>query len=700
MLKLDSAISEINRVGSTTAKRLKLLEINTVKDLLLYFPFRYDDFSEPKKIADIKPGDSVNILVNIELIQNKKSFKRRLQITEALVSDDTGQIKVVWFNQPFIAKSLLVGDKVSLAGRVDSGYSGQVLSSPAYEKIGLNGTVHTQGLVPNYHLTANVTHKQIRYLVKDVIGLAKDLNDWLPGETIKEQKLVSLSEAIHKIHFPRNQADIDLARRRLGFDELFLVQLQAQLIKLDLEINSASSIRFKEAETKDFVDNLPFKLTNAQRKASWEIIKNLENYRPMSRLLEGDVGSGKTLVATMALLNTALNGFQGVLMVPTEILASQHFESLCRSLKNTKLRIGIITGSRRELNHNNFEDKASIKKIKKFDASFIIKNADIIVGTHALIQDKIEFNKLALAVIDEQHRFGVAQRKTLLGKSGNYGLVPHLLSMTATPIPRSLALVMYGDLDLSVLDELPANRKIIKTKVVTENERQKAYDFIKMQVAEGRQVFVVCPLIEEGDVGGKKSVKEEFERLDKEIFKDLPIGLMHGKLKPKEKAQVMADFLEAKTKVLVSTSVIEVGVDVPNASVMMIENAEQFGLAQLHQFRGRVGRGQYQSYCMLMTNASGNSLKRLEAMEKFSDGFALAKVDLKYRGPGEVYGTMQKGYLDLKIASLFDFPLMKEAKMAAERVMSKLANNKDKLEALYPKIAAELGDWEKRIHLE
>lgn len=671
----------------------------------MYFPFRYDDFSQVKKISEIKAGESVNIVANIELIQNKKSLRRRMQITEALVSDDSGQLKVVWFNQPFIAKSLAVGDRVSLAGKVDSGYSGEVLTSPVYEKVGAGDAVHTQGLVPNYHLTANITHKQIRYLVKEVIKLASQLPDWLPEEIVKGQKLISRAEAIYKIHFPRTQEDVNQARLRLGFDELFLVQLQAQLIKHDLEVNDSPSINFKEEATKKFVDSLSFKLTNAQRKASWEILQNIEKTHPMSRLLEGDVGSGKTLVATIALLNTALNGYQGVLMVPTEILAAQHFKSISKMLAPFGVSVGLITGSRKEVNFeygilNTEMEPGKKPKIKKLDSQFIIQNSNVIIGTHALIQEKIEFNKLALAVIDEQHRFGVEQRKTLLSKSGNGGLVPHLLSMTATPIPRSLALVMYGDLDLSVIDELPADRKVIKTKVVTEVERHKAYEFIRGQVAEGRQVFVVCPLIEESDIGGKKSVKAEFEKLDKDIFKDLPIGLMHGKLKSKEKAQVMQDFLDKKTMVLVSTSVIEVGVDVPNATVMMIENAEQFGLAQLHQFRGRVGRGEHQSYCMLMTTAQGNGLRRLEAMEKYSDGFALAKVDLKYRGPGEVYGTMQKGYLDLKVASLFDIPLMKQAKTAVEEVIAKMAADKKNLAQTYPMIAEQLGDWEKRIHLE
>jgi len=720
MLKLETAITNISRVGTATAKRLKSLGVETIEDLLFYFPFRYDDFSKITRIDELKAGTSASVIGQVELIQNKRSFRRKMQITEALVSDESGSVKVVWFNQPFIAKNLQTGDRISLAGKIEEDYGGVFMSSPVYEKIksphppllkGAVAAVNTQGFVPNYHLTGNLTQKQLRYLIKQVIGLAEWLEDWLPKEVIKKYGLVSLAEAIKKIHFPQKLEDVEIAKQRLAFDELFLVQLQSILAKQEFSASTASSIPFDEQKTKDFVSKLPFKLTDAQRKASWEILLDIAKSKPMTRLLEGDVGSGKTLVAILAMLNVAWNDKQAVLMAPTEILAKQHYVTISNLLKDYGITVGLITRTEKKMNKSEVRSqKSENKRTKKATSDFILLNSKIIIGTHAIIQEKIEFNDLALTVIDEQHRFGVGQRKTLISKAGqlNEGIIsaPHLLSMTATPIPRSLALALYGDLDVSVINEMPADRKKIITKVVLEKDRQAAYDFVRKEIGNGRQAFVICPLIEMTDTAqlsekeisflGTKSVKEEYEKLNKEVFPDLNIGMLHGKMKTAEKESVMNEFIANKIKVLVATSVVEVGVDIPNASIMLIEGAERFGLAQLHQFRGRVGRSEHQSYCLLFSESNSlQSNTRLKALVDHDDGVTLAKIDLKLRGPGEVYGTMQKGFPELKVASLFDFDLMKKAKEAAQLIV-----DTDPSLNGWPGLKNKVGKFEDEIHLE
>ena len=556
-------------------------------------------------------------------------------------------------------------------------------------------------------------------MVKQVIHLNAQITDWLPEEIRNSVKLLNLGEAISKIHFPKNQKDIEEAKKRLAFDELFLTQMQSQMIRRDAKSCVSTAVPFLEKETKKFVGSLPFKLTDAQRKAAWEILRDMEKDKPMARLLEGDVGSGKTVVACIAMLNAALNGGQAVLMAPTEILAKQHFESVSRLFGGLPVGIGLFSRSVKSLTNAkniNKDEKLSFgypklsfngdsgENISKKKMVEVIKNGEVnvVIGTHALIQEDVEFKNLVLAIIDEQHRFGVGQRKMLIEKSGrkdkklSSGVVPHLLSMTATPIPRSLALALYGDLDISIINEMPEGRKKILTQVVPEIKRDKAYEFIRGQIKAGRQVFVICPLIDFSDKLGVKSVKDEFEKLDKKVFKDLKIGMLHGRLKPKEKDEIMRDFLDNKIKILVSTSVVEVGVDVPNAAIMMIEGADRFGLAQLHQFRGRVGRGEHQSYCFLFSdNDSERTLSRLQALVDNNDGFALAKMDLKFRGPGEVYGTIQKGFPELKIASLFDYELMKLAKEEAEKLIKKDAS----LDS-WGELKEKMEEGEKLVHLE
>ncbi|MFZ4632153.1 MAG: ATP-dependent DNA helicase RecG [Patescibacteria group bacterium] len=683
MIKLNSKISELHRVGEATTKALNRLELRTVQDLLFYLPYRYDDFTKSLPISDLTINTNANIIGTIELIQNKRSSKRRMYITEALISDETDTIKVIWFNQAFLSKTLNIGDRVSLAGRVSENHGQITMISPMYEKITSSDLIHTKGLIPNYHLTADLGQKQIRSIIRQVIDLSDNVKEWLPIDIKERLKLLDLNQALKIIHFPKNLNEVYEAQRRLGFTELFLRQIKSQIIKKQIKSRTAPKLKFQKEITQEFVNSLTFKLTDAQKKSAWEILQDLEKPEPMSRLLEGDVGSGKTLVAIMAMLNAALNRKQSALMVPTEILAEQHFNSISRILEPYNLDIKLLTHNHKIKNH---ED---------------ILAADILIGTQALIQESVKLDNLALVIVDEQHRFGVKQRQKLV----NFDIkeltkiTPHFLSMTATPIPRSLALAIYGDLDISIINELPANRKRIITKLVTESKRKLAYEFIRKEIKSGRQAFVVCPLIDESDKLGVKSVKAEHERLDKNIFPELKVGLLHGKMKSQEKEAIMKDFLDNKIQILVSTSVIEVGVDVPNASLMIIEGAERFGLATLHQFRGRVGRSDNQSYCFLFpTNdelTNPKTVERLEAMIKYNDGFSLAKIDLKLRGAGEIYGIGQSGFPELQIASLFDFETIKMAQEEASNLIlsDPELNN-------HPELKIRLGEWEDTIHLE
>ena len=714
MINLDSPIEILSKVGKTTAQRLQKLGLKTAKDLLFYFPFRHEDWSNVIPVAKLSYGSVATCRARVELIKNTRSFFKRKNITEALVSDDSGSIKVVWFNQPYLAKTLKIGDEIFLSGKVDMDRFGLHFTSPSYEKINREGeTTHTARIVPIYSVTENLTEKQIRFLVKLIIPLAEKIEDWLPKNIKTKFNLVDLKDALGQIHFPDNKFKLESAKRRLKFDELFLVQIRNTLVKINLLKTKAPKINFYEEETKDFVSSLPFQLTDAQRKAAWEILQDLEKDHPMNRLLEGDVGSGKTVVAAIAILNVISNGKQAILMVPTEILAGQHYRSFCELFANLNVKIGLLTRSNKMMNHESRLREATArqarimnyeKKEKALDSKFIINDSQLIIGTHALIQEGMEFNNLGLAIVDEQHRFGVGQRMTLRNKkeetsppSQSYGETsPHFLSMTATPIPRTMSLIFYGDLDLSIIDEMPAGRKKIFTKIVSHEKRHLAYDFVKQEIKKGRQIFIICPLIDPSDKLGVKSVKDEYEVLQKEIFPELSIGVLHGKMKSAEKEEVMRNFLENKINILVSTSVIEVGIDVPNATIMIIEGAERFGLAQLHQFRGRVGRSGNQSFCLLFSGGEGSeTMERLEALVNCNDGFALAEKDLTLRGPGEVWGTRQSGVLELKIASLLDFKLAKEAKEVAEEIIKKDPELEN-----FPDLKEKLSEFEREVHLE
>lgn len=666
---LNNKVEALPRIGKAMAAKLKSLNILTWEDLIYYFPFRYDDFSLITLISDLRSNTRANVTGIVEMIATKQSANRRLKITEALISDSSGLVKAVWFNQPFIANNIKSGDKISLAGKVDEDFTGPYFNSPMYERITSGQNIHTSGLVPNYHLTQGLSQKQLRFFISETLKLVGAINDWLPESVKQNNDLADLAWSIKEIHFPKDNKSLAKAKYRLSFDELLLLQLDVQLMKQGLLDKKAKAIDFKGEEIRRFTSHLPFDLTMAQKKASWEILQDINSEKPMTKLLEGDVGSGKTIVAMICALNNSLNFNQTAVMAPTEILAKQHYNTFIKFLADWPIKIGLITASEKKL--------SSRSDTKRLKVNEITEEADIIIGTHSLIQEKVSFRDLTLTIIDEQHRFGVLQRGELIIKKDNQtNIVPHLLSMTATPIPRTMALALYDELSISIIKQSPAGRQPIETKIITSSERSKAYDLIINEIKAGHQVFIICPLIDPSDKFGAKSAKEEYERLNKEVFFDYEVGLLHGKLSAKEKERIMSEFISGKIKVLVSTAVVEVGVDIPNATVMMIESAERFGLAQLHQYRGRVGRGEAKSYCLLMAeDISMKSLERLKCLEQYSSGFDLAEADLKFRGPGEVFGVLQKGFPELKLANLFDLDLMKLAKDSAKELIKNSPNS-------------------------
>ncbi len=691
-ITLQTEIEKLPRVGPVLTKRLLRLGLKNVNDLLFYFPFRYDDYSAIVPISTIKKDASVTIRGRISIIANKRSFKRRMYMTECLISDSSGTIKAIWFNQPFITRLLKAGDEAYFSGKAEYSSYGLQLMNPTYEKIKKEQT-HTARIVPVYSLTENLTEKQIRYLIKMVLPLCQNIIEWVPEKILKKYELIGIQQALKEVHFPINKNALIQARRRLKFNELFLIQCKTQSLRQKLKLEKAPQIFFNEVLTRKFVAGLPWQLTASQKKAAWEILRDLNQTKPMNRLLEGDVGSGKTVVAALAMLNTQTNGYQAALMAPTEVLAVQHFQTISKLLKNYKISIALLTGSEKKLNGQAVSQKEILKKISS-------GKINIIIGTHAIIQTKVNFYKLGLVIIDEQHRFGVDQRKTLKLKSDNGPLatrnVPHLLSMTATPIPRSLALTLYGNLDLSLITEMPKDRKKIITKIVPPEKRQLAYDFIRQEIKNQRQVFVICPLIDESDKLGVKAATLEYKKLQEIVFPEYTVGLLHGRLKAAVKAKVMEEFSQNKVNILVTTAVVEVGIDVPNASVMMIEGAERFGLAQLHQFRGRVGRAEHQSYCFIFTDSNNDkTLKRLEALIAAKNGFELAEKDLAFRGPGEIFGLRQSGFPDLKIAKLTDRLLIQQSKEAAAALFA----TDPQLEN-YPQIREKLAELDRDIHPE
>ncbi|MBU1131236.1 ATP-dependent DNA helicase RecG [Patescibacteria group bacterium] len=669
MLSLNTPIENIGGVGKTVAVKLKRLGVFTAGDLIYWYPFRYDDFSNLKKIDDLEVGEVATVKGKIELLENRRSYKKKMIITECFLTDESGSIKAIWFGQPFITKLLQNNDEVYFSGKVEGDLFDSYFKNPSYEKVS-NDTAHTARIVPIYPLTVGLTQKQLRFLIKQALPLVKQIADWLPEKVIKNHQLINLTDALANIHFPGNKQKMEQAVRKLKFNELLQLHLQNYLISKDLKESISTPLEFHEKKTKEIVKNLGFTLTDAQRKCAWQILLDMEKPRPMNRLLEGDVGSGKTAVAALAVANCILNKSQAVVLAPTEILASQHFQSFRELLKPVECCLALLTSGKQMIINTTDEEPEKISKAKLLKL-IAAGEIDLVIGTHALIQEKVEFKNLGLVIIDEQHRFGVDQRKAIREKSGDAATTPHLLSMTATPIPRTLALTIYGNLDLSIIDELPPGRKKPETKLVEPQQRKQAYDFIKNQIKQGRQGLVICPLIEESDKLGVKAATEEYQKLSAEVFSDLKIGLLHGKLKPKVKEEVMNKFHQGKLDLLVTTSVVEVGVNVPNANVMIIESAERFGLAQLHQFRGRVNRSSRQSYCFLFTESSAEkSIRRLKTLVGCFDGFKLAEEDLKIRGSGNLIGSKQTGFFTtLKIAKLTDVELIEETKKASQIIV-------------------------------
>ncbi len=659
---LSTPISKLTRVGNVTANRLAKLGIGNVKELLNHYPTRYEDYSNILSTDTLSEDLLGTFFGTIKSIESKKTSYKHIKLIEAYLDDAKGTIKIIWFNQPYITENLHEGDMVAVAGKIEQDFTGFLMKNPSYEKTNsIENTIHTSRLVPIYPTTHGLTQKQIRFLISQAILSADELIDILPNKIVEKEKLANKITAIQNIHLPKNSDDYLTAVKTLKFEELFLVQLITEIARQKLKLEIGPKIPFNQEETKKLIQSLPFELTNDQRKASWAIIQDMEKSTPMNRLLQGEVGSGKTIVASIAALNASSSGFQTALMAPTEILSLQHYETISQTFPTRS--IALLTSSHARLTNNESASRISIKN------SIAKGEVDIIIGTHAIIQNDVIYNKLGLIVIDEQHRFGVEQRKTLKDKTKND--VPHLLSMTATPIPRSLALTLYGDLDITTIKELPKGRKNIITRLVEEKNRTKAYEFIKKKITQKQQVFVICPIIDKSDTLGVKSATEEFEKLNKNIFTNTAVGLLHGKLKSLEKEKIMQSFKNGEIDVLVATSVVEVGVDIPNASIMMIEGSDRFGLSQLHQFRGRVGRGKHQSYCFLFTDSKNPDTQfRLNSFANTTDGFEIADLDLQLRGPGNIYSTIQSGHLEyLKLASISDTELASKAKNAALSIL-------------------------------
>jgi ATP-dependent DNA helicase RecG len=647
-MNLTTTLDHIKGVGEKTAEQFALAGLHTVNDLITFLPRAYEDFSHVSSIADIQPG-KMTIKARCEKIATRP-VRRGLRITTATLADETGKLQAVWFNQPYREKQLKTGEEFYFSGEFEYNFNRYQLSNPSAEKVS-DMPVQTDRILPVYHSIQGLKTTVVRKILAELRPLMTMLPETLPENIVKSEKLMSRSEAILAMHFPETNEDITRAKERIGFEELFALLLASQLNRQENAKLHGWKISFNQQVVKAFVKELPFELTAAQRIAAWDILQDFEKEAPMNRLLQGDVGSGKTVVAGLAARQAAHEGFQTALMAPTEILASQHAETLNKLLSPFGVSVGLLTGS--------------VKGKVREQLYRAIKDGsvDVVVGTHALIQSGVEFHQLGFVVIDEQHRFGVNQRQELLKKSKR---MPHLLAMTATPIPRSLALTVYGELDVSILNERPKGRKDIATKIWSPNSRPQLYALMDEQLKQGRQAYVICSLIDNNPGNELKSVQAEFKRLDIGVFKHRRIGLLHGKLKPSEKEAVMKQFSEGKIDILVSTTVVEVGVDVPNATVILIEDAGRFGLAQLHQLRGRVGRSDHQSYCYLMMSDSGAPSQRLKEIEKSNDGFYLAEVDLKLRGPGEIYGRAQHGELNLQVASLADTRLVWNIQKVAE----------------------------------
>jgi ATP-dependent DNA helicase RecG len=712
-------------------RRLENLGLHTVGDLLAHFPTRYEDFSKVYTIAELEPGQQATIQAAVEDVRSRRT-RRGLTIVEATLLDESGSIRAVWFNQPFVATTLRPGRIANFAGKISISEESELyLNHPAYEILKSStsadgtdsqSTRHTARIVPIYPETRGLTSRGIRFVMQNVLRRVQSMKEWLPGETLATLELPELNHAYHTIHFPPTIEHALTARRRFDFENVFLLHLFNHEQKLKMAQEHAAAIPADIERVKSMLAALPFELTTSQKRSLWEIIQDMEKPRPMNRLLQGDVGSGKTVVAAIAAVIAAEadQGYQTAFMAPTEILARQHYGTMIKMAE--KPVIGLLTASESVVYYpDGIESKLSKDAFHKKVAEGEIM---IVFGTHALIQKNVAFKNLGLVIIDEQHRFGVRQRQAL-ARSTAGKLTPHFLSMSATPIPRTLMLTIFGDLNLSLITELPSGRKPIETKIVSPLERQSTYDFIRAQIGEGRQAFVICPRInpaeteEESDGRNAapaktayqklelKSVTEEYEKLSKKIFPELRVAMLHGQMKPREKEEIMRRFKDRRgpgaagneadgIDILISTSVIEVGVDIPNATIMMIEGADRFGLAQLYQFRGRVGRGEHQSYCFLFTDStSSTTAARLRAIIDAKNGFELAEKDLELRGPGQFFGEVQTGFPDAAMSALQDAELVKSSREAATAILAK-----DPALAGYGALKKRFEEFKKTIHQE
>lgn len=666
-MNLSTPVYRLPMVGPTYTRRLEKLRIENIEDLLRHVPHRYQDFRIISEISRVQIGETVTVRGKVTSIKNiYTAHGKRIQVAQ--IADDSSFMQAVWFNQTFLVKTIKQGELYSFSGKVDWFNRKKGLISPDYEKIeeGID-LIHTGRLVPVYPETYGVSSKWLRSKVAYVLRVLEgEPEEYLPEELLHKYSYPVLRNAIESVHFPSDIPYVGPAKSRLAFDELLFYQLNSLYRKSDWKkIHTAHSLRVEKKLLDQFKMILPFKLTASQEAAIKELLEDLEQRNPMNRLLEGDVGSGKTVVAAAGAFASFVKGYQSIFMAPTEILAEQHFNTLNNIFKDFKMRVTLVT-------------RSGIKKD--------LGRTDVYVGTRALIEKKVTFDNVAYVVIDEQHRFGVEQRAHLIKRAGKRRMAPHVLTMTATPIPRTIVLTVYGDLDLSTLRELPSGRVPITTWLVPPQKREGAYEWIKKLIKKDRiQVFVICPLIEESQIDTMKQVRAatiEYENL-KNIFSGFKVGLLHGKQTSKVKNEMIGEFKEGKIDILVSTPVVEVGIDVPNATIMIIEGSERFGLASLHQLRGRIGRGEKKSYCLLFTESkSRKALERLKALKENKSGFELAELDLQLRGPGEVLGTKQHGFPELKIATWSDTELIKETRKVAEDILSNPKN--------YPKLSEKI----------
>jgi len=658
-IALDAPVTVLPGVGPANAKILNYLGIKTLGDMLYYFPRRYDDYATLKPINKLWYGEEVTVIGTVKSVVNRRTVNGK-KITEAVITDGSGDLRVTWFNQPWKADQLRQKTQVVLAGKIDQYLGRLTMTNPECDFLDQK-QLNTNRIVPVYPLAGDIKQRKLRQLMDKVINYwAVRVPDPLPFYLLQEANLIDLQTALLQIHFPDSMDELKAARQRLAFDEIFFLQLGVLSQKRSWMERQAAVYPVEDEWLEQLIAKLPYSLTGAQLRVLQTIREDLSSGRPMNRLLQGDVGSGKTILAAMGLMMVIHHGAQTAIMAPTSILAEQHYKTIKKIFVEQGLlgenELQLLVGATPEAEKNVIREGLLDGTVK------------LVVGTHALLEEPIQFANLQMAVIDEQHRFGVNQRAMLRKKGSN----PHLLVMTATPIPRSLALTIYGDLDLSVLDEIPPGRKPVETYVLYPTELERAYTLIRSQIEKGRQAFIIYPLIEESEVLDVKAAVDEYERLQREIFPEHRLALLHGRMKPEEKDEVMARFRDGETQILVSTSVVEVGVDVPNATVMLIEGADRFGLAQLHQFRGRVGRGAEKSYCILIPSKSDAvENERLKAMAETNDGFVLAEKDLAQRGPGEFLGKRQSGYTGLRFANLSDVPLIEKARFFAQKVYTK-----------------------------